>query len=125
MGHGLAAREDLGPARIQVPDLRGPVVAPRDDPPAVGAERQAVYCCAVSPQGEDVLTRGRVPELDGQVNTAGGEAAAVGAEGDAPDQIGVSVELGELTARQGIPDPPFTGMLIVAADRSKLSAVGT
>ncbi len=66
---------------------------------------------AVSPEGEDVLTRGCVPELDGQIITAGGEAAAVGAEGDAPDQFGVSLKLGELAARQGIPDPRFTVML--------------
>src|SRR5262249_47882036 len=116
--------QDLGTACIQVPDLHGPA-AHRDDPPAIGAERKAAYHSGVSPQGEDLLTRGCVPELDGPIITGGGEAAAVGAERDAPNPLGVSVELGGLSPGPGIPDPHLTGLSIVAADRGELSAVGT
>ena len=53
-----------------LPQLQAEVLARRDEPSAVGAERQAADEALVPVEGPDLLARGAIPEPEGAIESA-------------------------------------------------------
>src|SRR5262249_49104995 len=120
----VTAELDAHPVGLRVPDLREPVGAGRNNPPAVGTERHAADFMAVSSEGQGFLAlvppeRRRIPDADGLILAGRGEAPAVRAERHAAAPVCVSAQGEHLPAGRRVPD----AHRLVFAARSKAPAV--
>ena len=75
-----------------IPNLQRIVPASADDPPAIGAERNAADAVRVSLEREDFLAAVGVPSLQRVVTASADDPPAVGAECHAVNLLGVSLE---------------------------------
>ena len=107
------------------------IAAARGQPPAIGAEGQALDKAGVSAERDRLRRFGRfkVPNLHGRVPASRGQVAAIGAEGDLPDITSVALQRAEFCVRLRVPVhvPDFHCMIArrqVAAGRCNASAVG-
>src|SRR5436190_1442123 len=83
-------------ARLDIPPLDRPVIAPRGQRLAVRAEGQGGYKVRVPPEGGPLVPRLHLPQLDGFVVAPGGQGLAVRAERHRPHDTRVSLEGGLL-----------------------------
>ena len=125
MRSGVTLEHVERPSRGEFPDPQRVVVVARDQPAAVGAERQAFHAPAVG-QHRGALERagagraGGVPDPHRPVAARRGDVAAVGAHGHGDDLVGVPLEGAKLLARGGVPD----AHRLVGGARHDLRAVG-
>src|SRR5262249_52783138 len=112
-GHGLSVPPEAPdrPPRLGVPGPHGPVAAPGEDGPAVGAEADGGDRVGVALQGVDRPAGSQVPDPDGPVRAPRSEAGAVGAERQAGDRAGVADEGEGFTPAQGAHMALLPGLL--------------
>src|SRR5262245_14425377 len=102
-GLGLAPPQRICCRGARVPNLDGPVDAPRGDAPAVGTERHLEHAVRMPTEGEDFLSGRRVPQLDGPVQARRGQAPAVRTVSEIHNDIRVPAQV-EDAPRGKVPD---------------------
>src|SRR5262249_17519154 len=106
-------------AGLQVPHLDRPVITPRVEALAVGAQRQAAHPFRVAAQGESFLAALEVPYLDlicaSEPPTSREEALTVAAQPQAGDTIGVAAQGESVTAHQ---IPYFDGRILTPGEEA-------
>ena len=96
---GWPASFEPGTAAGELPDLGRLVEAPREDPLAVGGDRDGQDEARVPVEPLDLLAGGGVPEPDRVVEAAGDQRLAVGAPGDRINRVGMAVERADYRCR--------------------------